>query len=268
MSDPSVRRIRLAMLLAVALLSIAAWALTWYQVRNMGLLMRLGVPMSLGMEGRADLTSFGVFTGMWAVMMVAMMLPSTYPTLLLHRTVYLKRNPNSSGATLIFAAAYFLTWTAAGAVFFLAYAAIGAFRAGAPNAEITVLRAAGAALFVAGLYQYSPFKMSCLRHCQNPLEFVMHHWRDGPIGAFRMGAAHAFYCLGCCWGLMLILFVMGVMHLAWMAAIGAVILLEKAAPAGNRIARAVGGVFVAAGLLVMIFPGLLGYFSSHVTIGR
>jgi hypothetical protein len=91
----------------------------------MGLLMQIGVPMSLGMEGSASLRSFATFTSMWLVMMVAMMLPSTYPTLLLHRTVYRKRTPGRPGGTLMFAASYFLLWTAAGTFFYAAYVWIG-----------------------------------------------------------------------------------------------------------------------------------------------
>jgi predicted metal-binding membrane protein len=219
------------------------------------------------MEGSARLTSFAVFTGMWAIMMIAMMLPSTYPTLLLHRTVYRKRTGNAPGGTSQFAIGYFLTWTAAGSLFFLAYVVIGAIRSRLPQADLAVLRAAGGVLLLSGLYQWSPLKMSCLKHCRSPLDFVMHHWRDGRTGAFRMGISHAVYCLGCCWGLMLILFVMGVMHLGWMAGIGALILLEKLLPAGKSIAKVSGVAFAVIGVLVMIFPRLLAYFSGHVTIG-
>jgi predicted metal-binding membrane protein len=144
--DPAEARVRRIMLAVVAVLAAAAWALTWYQVRNMGLLMRLSVPMSLGMEGAAGLISFTVFMGMWLIMMVAMMLPSTYPTLLLHRTVYGKRYPHAAGGTFLFAIAYFLTWTAAGSLFFLAYVSVGALRSAFVQADNTVLRAAGAAL--------------------------------------------------------------------------------------------------------------------------
>src|SRR5215467_6236239 len=94
----------------------------------MGLMMQNGVPMSLGMEGWASLASFVMFTGMWLVMMVAMMLPSSYPTLLLHRTVYVKRNPNAPGGTFLFALSYFLVWTATGALFYAAYIIIGVLR--------------------------------------------------------------------------------------------------------------------------------------------
>jgi len=228
----------------------------------MGLLMSLGVPMSLSMTGWADLTSFTVFTGMWLAMMVAMMLPSTYPVLLLHRTVYRKRHDHWGG-TLAFSLAYFLTWTAAGILFFAAYMLIGRYRSSIHPADL-ILRAAGGALALAGLYQYSPLKMSCLRHCQNPLEFIMHHWKDGRLGSFRMGVEHGLDCVACCWGLMLILFVMGVMDIGWMVAIGAIILLEKILPSAKWIPRLVGGAFTAIGILVMIFPQLLLWMGASV----
>ena len=256
------RRIQLSLLLVVVLFAAASWTITYLQVRNMGLLMSLGVPMSLSMTGWADLTSLTVFSGMWLVMMVAMMLPSTYPVLLLHRTVYRKRHADHWGGTLAFSLAYFLTWTAAGILFFAAYVLIGRYRSSIQPADL-ILRAAGGALALAGLYQYSPLKMSCLRHCQNPLEFIMHHWKDGRLGSFRMGVEHGLDCVGCCWGLMLILFVMGIMDMRWMVAIGGIILLEKILPSAKWIPRLVGATFTAIGILVMIFPQLLLWMGAR-----
>ena len=116
---------QIALFVVVAILTAAAWTLTWSSAQNMGLLMKMGVPMSLGMEGWAGFASFLIFTSMWLVMMVAMMLPSTYPVLLLHRTLSRNR-PNARASTFVFAAAYFLTWTSAGVVCYGAYTAIGA----------------------------------------------------------------------------------------------------------------------------------------------
>ena len=95
----------------------------------------------------------------------------------------------------------------------------------------------------------------------------MEHWRDGRAGALRMGAAHGVYCFGCCWGLMMILFVMGIMHLGWMAAIGALILLEKIVPSGKWFSHAIGVLFIGIGVIVAFFPGVLPQLSSHVTLG-
>ena len=249
------------------LITLVAWWITYSETRNMGLLMRLGVPMSLGMEGWADLTSFTVFTGMWAVMMIAMMLPSSYPTLLLHRTIYQKRNPTRSGGTFLFALSYFAVWSATGAFFYAAYVLLGYWRSSILGSDMTILRVAGAVLIIAGVYQWSHLKYACLEHCRNPLHFVMEHWHDGRLGALRMGGKHGFYCFGCCWGLMLVLLIMGVMHLGWMAAVGVLILAEKLAPSPAWLPKLAGLVMVAIGTLILISPRILFNLSSHVTIG-
>jgi predicted metal-binding membrane protein len=258
--------VQAALLFVIVLLTAAAWLLTYSSSHKMGLLMQMGVPMSLGMEGFASILSFLAFTIMWLVMMVAMMLPSSYPTLLLHRTVYRKRNPAAFGGTFLFALGYFLVWTASGTFFYFAYVLIGSVRGHIAGSELAVLRVAGLALIVSGLYQCSWMKRACLRHCQNPLHFIMEHWHDGRIGAVRMGAAHGVYCFGCCWGLMVILFVMGVMHLGWMAALGALILIEKVLPSGKWIPSAIGAVFVVVGGVVALFPETLSRLSSQVVL--
>ena len=254
-------------LLAVTVcLTVLAWLLTWSEAQNMGFLMRAGVPMSLGMAGSAGILSFLVFTGMWLVMMVAMMLPSSYPTLLLHRTIYLKRSPHAVGGTFLFALSYFLVWTATGAFFYSAYVFIGMLRGSIPGIDSYILRASGLALIASGAYQWSWLKKACLKHCQSPLHFILEHWHDGRSGALRMGATHGVYCFGCCWGLMVVLFVMGTMHLGWMAAVGALILLEKVAARGEWISQLMGASFIAMGLIVAVFPSALSYLSSHVLL--
>jgi predicted metal-binding membrane protein len=255
-----------AFAIVIAVLTVAAWLLTYSTSLKMGLLMQMGVPMSLGMEGWAGVISFFAFTGMWLVMMVAMMLPSSYPTLLLHRTVYKQRTPSAWGGTFLFGLGYFLVWTATGVFFYFAYVLIGSLRNQIPGSESIILRAAGLTLVLSGLYQCTPFKRACLKHCQSPLHFVMEHWHDGPIGALRMGATHGVYCFGCCWGLMAILFVMGVMHLGWMAAVGALILIEKVIPSAKWIPTAVGVLFIFVGLLVALFPQTLFRLSSQVVL--
>jgi predicted metal-binding membrane protein len=258
--------VRTTLFVVVIVLTAAAWLLTWSTTHNMGLMMQMGVPMSLGMEGWASVASFFTFTGMWLIMMVAMMLPSTYPTLLLHRTVYRKRTPDARGGTFFFGMSYFLVWTTTGIFFYGLYVLIGKLRQMFPGSDLVVLRAAGLALVLAGVYQWSSLKRACLQHCQNPLTFVSEHWHDGNLGALRMGAGHGMYCFFCCWGLMMILFVMGVMHLGWMAAIGALILLEKIIPSGRFIPQVIGAVFVGLGAITTLFPNLLLALSSEILL--
>jgi len=262
------RRIRTTLAITVVVITLAAWWGTSFQARHMGLLMSLGVPMSLGMEGWANPSSFALFTGMWAVMMIAMMLPSSYPTLLIHRAIYLQRHRPEPGGTFLFAASYFLLWTISGTLFYAAYVAVGYLRSASSVPDIRVVQAAGVGLIVAGAYQWSRLKSSCLHHCQSPLFFIMEHWHDGRWGAFRMGTEHGFYCFGCCWGLMLILFLMGIMHLGWMAAVAVFILLEKLMPSARWLPKVAGLVMVAAGVIILIAPNVLGSLSSQVTIAR
>jgi predicted metal-binding membrane protein len=112
-------------------------------------------------------------------------------------------------------------------------------------------RVAGAILVGAGLYQLTPIKGVCLTHCRSPLSFLMVHWREGHAGALQMGVRHGAYCLGCCWALMGVLFVVGVMNLAWVAVLTAFVLVEKVGPAGAGIARVAGAVMVVRGLFVV-----------------
>jgi len=107
-------------------------------------------------------------------------------------------------------------------------------------------------LILAGLYQWTPLKNACLVHCRSPITFLAHHWRKGPTGAFRMGLHHGLYCVGCCWVLMALLFVFGVMNLLWIAALAIFVLLEKVLPRGDLVGRASGGLMIAAGLWLML----------------
>src|SRR6516164_9299655 len=140
MSGEQPRPVRITLQITVALITVAAWWITWSETRHMGLLMQLGVPMSLGMEGSASLASFAMFSGMWTIMMVAMMLPSTYPTLLLHHSVYSQRHRHSAAGTWLFAFGYFAVWALAGALFYLLYVGIGYLRSAMAVSDATVVR--------------------------------------------------------------------------------------------------------------------------------
>ena len=113
---------------------------------------------------------------------------------------------------------------------------------------------AGGALLLAGVYELTPLKDVCLRHCRSPLHFLLHDWREGRVGAFRMGLEHGAFCIGCCWGLMLALFALGVMSLFWMAVVAAVIFVEKLAPQGERLVRFFALALIALGIWVASAP--------------
>jgi predicted metal-binding membrane protein len=186
---------------------------------------------------------------MWAVMMVAMMLPSAAPVVLLFAA--LERRRGRLGRTAAFVAGYLVLWSG----FSAAAAALqwALQRIAITNAAGPALGLFGAALVgAAGLYQLTPLKRACLAHCRSPVDALAGHWRPGRGGAFVMGARHGLYCLGCCWLLMALLFVIGVMNLLWVALLALLVLVEKLAPGGPRLARWSGLALVAAGLWLAV----------------
>lgn len=191
---------------------------------------------------------------MWIVMMIAMMLPAAAPMILLYGAV-IRRTPvgvESAIRTALFAGGYVAVWSGFALLATAVQSALEDALALAPMQALPNPAMAGAVLIAAGLYQWTPLKQSCLRHCRSPFAFLIHHWRDGKGGAFRMGVAHGAYCLGCCWALMALLFVGGVMNVLWMAALAMLVLIEKTAPYGNWMARAVGAGLVAWGAAAAI----------------
>ncbi len=191
---------------------------------------------------------------MWAVMMVGMMLPSATPTILLFAA--LGRRHKAGGRRLApvwtFAAGYISVWTA----YSLGATALqwGLERAAllSPMMASTSAVLGGLILIAAGLYQLSPAKRRCLEHCRSPVEFLSRRWRNGAAGAFAMGLEHGAFCLGCCWVLMALLFVGGVMNLLWVAAIAVFVLAEKAAPFGRGLSRVSALLLVLAGVGVIV----------------
>lgn len=189
---------------------------------------------------------------MWAVMMVAMMVPSAAPTVLLFARMQRARRDRAAGDTGVFVAGYVAVWT----VFSAAATAIqyALERTGelSPMMAANSGALAGSILVAAGLYQLTPAKSACLRHCRSPIAFIMHHWRPGRWGAFRVGLEHGAFCLGCCWVLMGLLFFGGVMNLLWIAAITLFVLLEKVVPYGAGGGRLAGIAMIGAGALVLV----------------
>ena len=200
-----------------------------------------------------------LFVAMWVVMMVAMMFPTAAPMILTFATVQAgkQQRGQSSVPTWVFVAAYMVVWTLFGV---LAYAlAVGAERLTAHSGWLmaNAARLGGAVLVAAGLYQLSPLKHACLAKCRTPLQFVLGSWREGYGGAFRMGLEHGAYCLGCCWLLFVILFPLGVMNVAAMAVVTALIYAEKSLPASRQISQVAAAALIAYGALVTIMPARL-----------
>ena len=188
-----------------------------------------------------------VVFAMWAVMMVAMMLPSAAPVTLLIAALARKRREAGSVVGLTtgpFVLGYLAVWFAFAAAATALQWGLGALGLLSETMALASMVAAGVVLVAAGIYQWTPLKEACLRHCRSPLGFLLHHWRDGAVGALVSGARHGVYCLGCCWMLMALLFVGGIMNLAWIAGIALIVLIEKALPWGGRTNRVTGAVLV------------------------
>jgi predicted metal-binding membrane protein len=203
-----------------------------------------------------DLGSLGWYLGVWITMMAAMMLPSVAPMVLVFGRVAGERARRGMAyvPTWIFVAGYLAVWLVYGLSAYGVYRAVAAADLGFLGWDRQGPLVAGGAVVLAGLYQLTPLKTTCLKHCRTPLHFVLHGWRKGRFGALRMGGEHGAYCVGCCWGLMLILFSLGVMSLVWMAFVAAVIFAEKALRGGWRLTRPFAVAFVALGLWVMAAP--------------
>ena len=191
---------------------------------------------------------------MWAVMMVAMMLPSAAPVTLLVAGIARRRGQAGGAAgrsTALFVTGYLATWLS----FALAATLVqwGLTEAGLLSATMALADAviAGVVLIAAGIYQWTPLKEACLRHCRSPLDFLLFHWREGAVGALRSGVRHGAFCLGCCWMLMALLFVGGVMNLAWVAGLALLVLIEKTLPGGRWVGRATGAVLFLWGVLTL-----------------
>ena len=243
----ALRRERLLVISCLLFVVLLSWG---YLLTGAGMLQEMG-DMLMPMSGGPWTFGHGVLVFvMWAVMMAAMMLPSAAPMILLFATLARRRSERGELATApgTFAMGYMAVWMA----FSLAAAALqfGMEKAAllSPMMQTTSTAVTGAVLMAAGLYQWTPLKQTCLRRCRSPLDFLTTNWQPGAGGAFRMGLRHGALCLGCCWVLMLLLFVGGVMNLGWIAGIALFVLVEKFSPAGHWIGRAAGAALVAWGI--------------------
>ncbi len=238
--EAGLRRERLWVLGAVAAITLVAWA---YLV-DMAAGMDAGA--TLGMQYWTPGYAAMMFV-MWVIMMIGMMLPSAAPVMLLHARVR-RRRGGRIAHTGIFLCGYLVAWTifSAGAtVLQWGFAELALL---SPAMAATSPAFGAAVLVAAGVYQFTPWKNACLSHCRSPIDFLARRWHHGAVGAMRMGIEHGAYCVGCCWLLMTILFVVGVMDLLWVAAITAFVLVEKVAPAGRHLTRIGAAGLIIAGI--------------------
>ena len=256
------RRDRLVVGVALAALVVAAWLYLVHLARAMaGIAMphMETMPGMAAMPGMAMATpalhawswvEVGALVVMWAVMMVAMMMPAAAPMILMFATVHRRRAVDGRPVvpTGIFVLGYLVMWTLFGVIAALAQAGLHAAALLSPTMAAESPLLGGSLLVAAGVVQWTPLKRACLTACRSPLSFLMTRWREGRGGAFVMGVHHGLYCLGCCWALMALLFVAGVMNLVWIAVIAVAVLVEKAVPYGDLVGRAIGVLLVVAGV--------------------
>ncbi len=238
----------------------AITALSWIYVSSLASEMRnmeMGAEMAMPQMQAWGVADFVLTFGMWAVMMVAMMTPSAAPMILMFAGVNRRRweQDVSYVPTSVFLVGYLVVWAGFSVLATTAQWGLHAVSLLSPMMALTSPVLGGVLLVAAGIYQWTPLKHACLSNCRSPLGFVLNEWREGSWGALLMGLKHGGYCTGCCWSLMALLLVAGVMNLLWVAAIAGFVLLEKVAPGGDRLGRVAGvvlvgwGVWMVAGVL-------------------
>lgn len=202
------------------------------------------------MVERWDLLHLFLLFAMWAVMMAGMMLPSAAPALLIYAMVVRRSDAGGSTSAHVyaFAGGYLLVWTFFSLLATVLQRALANTLLLSPMMEAQNALFSGVLLIVAGAFQLTPWKRTCLDACRSPAEFLTRHWRPGMGGGFYLGTVNGLYCLGCCWALMLLLFVGGVMNLGCIAALTIFVLLEKVAPFGVQGGRLSGGLILAFGV--------------------
>jgi predicted metal-binding membrane protein len=235
----SAARVRLGLIVLLFGLAAVAW---WWTVDRMR-----GMDDGPG----TDLGTLGWFVGVWVVMMAAMMFPSVSPTVALYSRMTKSREPL---APLVFSGGYLLTWTAAGLLAFAVSDLGGGLVGDALSWDRAGRWVAGGILVVAAVYELTPLKDVCLSKCRSPLGFLLGSWRGGVSGALQMGAKHGAWCVGCCWALMAALFALGVMSIAWMAFVAALIAVEKILPWRRVAIWGTAAVLLVLGALLVAAP--------------
>lgn len=252
------RRDRVLVGSALTVLAVAAWLYLVYLASSMSGMTDADMSAMPGMAMLAmnmwSWVEVATLAVMWAVMMVAMMAPAAAPMILMYAAIYRRRAAAGTPAvpTAVFVLGYLVVWTVFSLIAALVQAGLHTAALLSPAMVATSPLLAGAVLVAAGIFQWTPLKRACLATCRSPLSFVMSSWREGRAGALVMGIRHGLNCLGCCWALMALLFVAGVMNLVWIVTLAVAVLIEKVVPGGAAVGRVAGVLLVAAGLWVAV----------------
>ena len=245
------RRDRAAMVLSLIAVVVVAWSYLLFGAGIQMQTMDMGGGQTMAMPPQWTLGYAGLIFVMWATMMVAMMLPSAAPIILLVAALSRQRSGPAAASAGSFGLGYFIVWFG----FCLAATALqwGLDEVSLLSETMALgnMLLAGSVLIAAGLYQWTPLKDTCLRHCRSPVSLLVKNWRGGVLGAVWTGVRHGVFCLGCCWMLMALLFVGGIMNLVWIGAIALVVLIEKTLPWGGRMSRITGIVLAGCGVAML-----------------
>jgi predicted metal-binding membrane protein len=253
----ALKRDRTIALASLAVITVLAWVYTIQLTAGMmGMdannMEQMSMPVTKTWQTVDVLLTFL----MWAVMMVAMMTPSATPMVLTFVGIKRQRQPDQASipGTMIFLFGYLIAWSLFSAAATLVQWGLHAVTLLSDEMISVSNLFSGMLLIFAGIYQFTPLKNMCLSHCRTPLGFLMNEWQDGISGALRMGVRHGIYCVGCCWLLMAILFVAGVMNLLWSAVIAGIVIIEKVMPipAGEWISRVIGLFVIGWGVWLLV----------------
>lgn len=242
--EATLRRDKYIVLAGLAAITLLSWAYLFYLAQDMGDMKDMSDMVMSGGSIGVGWGPVGIVLTflMWAVMMVGMMVPSASPMILAFANINRRRRQQGSPyvRTAVFLAGYLLVWASFSVAATVAQVSLSLNFVISPMMASASPIFGGILLLAAGAFQLSPLKIVCLRHCRTPMGFITNDWREGRRGALLMGLHHGGYCLGCCWALMGLLFLLGVMNLLWIAALAAFVLVEKVAPAGVWVGRIAG----------------------------
>jgi predicted metal-binding membrane protein len=240
--ESAVKRDRIVVLGALSSVVALSWA---YVLAGAGMDMMMPAAWGLGYAG--------VMFVMWWVMMVAMMLPSAAPMVLLFAAMNRKQKESGNPfvPTALFASAYLIVWAGFSIAAVAVQWSLESMALLSPALVSVSVVLGGSLMLAAGIYQLTPLKQACLAHCRSPLQFILTRWRAGANGAFRMGIEHGTYCVSCCWFLMGLLFFGGIMNLYWIAGLAVFVLLEKTIPVGHWFSYFVGIALIVWGIVIL-----------------
>ena len=253
------RRDRSVVLAGLGLIILISWAYIIYLARDMANMMNIsntgmGMEMAMPTIQPWSAVDYLLMFVMWSVMMFAMMTPSAAPMVLTYTKINRQQQATVKPlmGTTIFFLGYLLIWIAFSAVATLAQGGLHAATLLSPMMETTSPILGGIILITAGVFQFTPLKYACLSHCRTPMGYLMNEWREGKWGTLIMGLRHGAYCVGCCWLIMALLFVAGVMNLAWIAIIAIYVLAEKLLPGGHKLSYGIGALMAGWGIWMIV----------------